>query len=1726
VPAAAPASTNISAIAFRAPARVAVKVSRQNAAKAWPLVNKASKELGAGRTQNALKLYQSAYKLDPTNAYAGPGVGTSYIVLGRFIDAATAYRRFLSVKPGDAKGLRGLADALTYGQKYREALGVNNAILAKKPRDFESSYQNAQIATYLRNYIQSDRFFNTATSVKPNDAEVWTAWGESLSYRRDPRALTRFNKALSLTPKSARALTGLGNYYSYSSQFESAIPRYRASLAVRPGDVPTQIALADALTYTGSQNAAIPFYRSALQKQPTNTAARLGLGRALVYSGQSESGAAELRRVLSVDPANSQALEALAMAQTDTSPAAAIESYQTLLSRQSNSAARAKTLASIGDLRARNNQFPLALEAYDQAARLAPTDAKINLAYAQMLASQNKFNEARPVVQNVLSNQPNNAQALALQVLIETKTNNPEVARQLLARLESVKPTNVDEALSLAEALRATGNLASAKKVLNNAVATVNDPASALRLANATRDAAEYATASSLYSRILASNPGNVEARLNYAETLIYQKDLAGAQAQVQQVLSRDPNNDRAQVLLATASLRADTPASREEANRQANVILAKDPTNAGALVIVGEVLTSRQRFSEAVTQFRSAVQADPTNLEARLGLARNLYYSRDVEGSVSEYRELIRRVPTDTLPRLELAQIYLDRNRFSDAEALYNEVLALRRGLPISATARWKVETRAYAKLNPLAKINSTLRSKSAPKAASRRVVVDAPVRAVKTSTAKDSKKNSKNLRRALLAQNLDPGTGSLAPATTSASGVGTLPPAPDITVPDLGAPDAPSTTAPATTPPSTTPLVPTPPLVDAPVTTPAIPDTTTALPEPGASAPVVGSADPIIADQGTALRGLGEIRRRQERFGESLEYFNQALALDSTDASARIGVAQALRGQTKYVDALQETDRVLAIDPQNLPARVLRAQLLGDTGKPEVAQQELDTLTSTLPENASLETYTTLAQAFNSLQNYNASLALIDGAIQIFPNEPVLSRLKAETLTFAKRGPEAIAIYDAMIAADPQDADAILGKARVYNYGDQLDLAETTYLQVLSLQPANYQATTELADVQGRRGDYADSIARYQAAIQSNPTDLATRVELARVQRYAGSTGDAEATLNQVLETDPRYVPALTERGVLRGTLGSYAPGIADLNEALTISPSDLGAQLGLAEVQGYAGNYEQSIAGYRAALLRDPQNLRARTQLGAVLSYAGRTDEALKEVDAVLVSNPNDVGARLVKADILGRATRTKESVALYNQILATDPQNVRARTGLADAYLYGRQYQDAIRVYDALIAANPSNSTFKVQRARALGYSGRSRESIRALREVVVAEPANLPARLALAEAGTNSGDPTLVRDAVADYRQILSTEPSNVTAQIGLGRALSYKGSYGESKRVLNSVLATTPGNTDARYALAETQRFSGRPFDAQKNYKEVLKTQPTNTQAKAGLRAARRETSPLATVGTSYYSDTNGVRLRSVNYGATLPTKAGTIGVISQRGRFSQNGVERDRNALSLLLARAFGPVQARLVLTKLRYDGAPRKTLYDLLLNNVRGPRERYYFGAVKRDIFESDAAVVQGITAQIYRAGFAYPLARHVDVEGLLTRYRYSDSNSRTSVQPSIYYRLKPGAPSLRLGVGYFYDNSSDVRTIYYSPRDFNATSLLADYVVNEGSTRYGIYGSYALTNSTGDDNLNRPADTLFGFLQQDLSDNVELFAEGGLVRTPTFRSNQISGGVNLRF
>lgn len=1783
----------------------AQKVSRRRQAAAWPFVNRAVRALIAHRYPQALGLYQQSLRSDPNNLEGQLGVSETLSILKRFTSSETAYRQILAATPGEVRAQRGLANVLAYQKRYPEAIARFRKIVAANPKDFQSVYQLAQILTWTKRYSEATPLYKKALALQPRNVDALTTYGNALTYAQQySQARAAFERALKLQPKSVAALVGIGNSYNWNRDYRLAIARYRQALNLQSQNQEALLGLGQALTFSDQPEAAVTPLRKAVALAPNSDEAHLSLGRALVFSGQDREGQAQLQRVLGHEPNNVDALALLAQSQTvsissSAERVAALSTLQRLLALQTNPEDQATTLVSIADVRLNSGDAAGAAEALRDARRRAPRNAQAATSYAQLLigqrpasgsqnpadeaARQAQLDEAEAVVEEVLARDKNNVRALVLDLVIQSEKKNPERVAALKSQLASLPPAAPAETVQLAFALRNANDPEAAQALVQSLLdRNPNTPGLLLQVANFERDTgdngannAQWDQARALYERILKAAPNNMDARLNFARLLSWQKDFDQSLQQVDAVLKAEPNNKQARDIHLEVKSFRDSLQAPETVEDEARAILKTDPNNVTALNVLSNLLQIKKDFAGAVAGYRRVVQLDSGNLQARLGLARNLYYSKQVDDSINEYKDLLGLAPNDTIVKLDLAHVYLDLNRLDDAEELFTQVVNARSNTLPQPERTSLLQMRRNARVSPLMALpregaNATSQTKPPAHEYSWRG----------TSAAAKSKGVASRVRLAqgdVASSAPNTMTGSTpSPQTGAVGGAASQPAATADTttdataatsdaaaIPDAAAvPDATAATSDAVGSAATS--------GDAgaattgvegtgaaPTAADAAPrsDSTAGTSEPGstmatstgnetAASTATKSPEQIATDARVdALTGLGEIRRRQLRYPEAEDYFNKALALKEDDINARLGLARALRSegkgapdasslaQSNFEAAQAETERVLALRKNNLEARVLHAQLRGDQGKPEEAQKEFDALIASLPtENPSrvpVETWLTLSQAFAEVRNYNAALDMLDSAREGYPTDLTVPLRTGEVLTAAKKWPEALAAFKSVLDKTPDDVSALLGRSRVYNYSNQLEQAEASYRDTLQAEPDNYPALVEFADILSRRGDFGDSIEAYQKAIAQNPDDRTARLEMARTMRYARQYTAAAATLEELLQTDVNYAPAYTERGILRGQQGNYDPAIADLRRALEITPRDLTAQLGLAEVLGYAGRYKESISLYRAALKRDATNEKARVELGLVLSYARNYPEALAEFNTVLAKNRQNVNAQIGRADTLARSGQVTNAISAYRAILARDNRNVRAQTGLAEAYVYGRQYPDAIAIYNNLIASDSGNDALRIARGRTLGYAGRYAEAIRALQPIVQADPRNTQARLALAEVLTNSGDAGSRRRAISEYQAVIAAQPSNIPARLGLGRALSYNGDYSQAREQLEIVLRAQPKNEEALLALAGSERYANQPFDARSAYRDVVAVNPQNAAALQAISELRRATSPSVTLAGHSFTDSNGVRLRSVLFGPTLRTRFGTFGLTGETGTYEDDGVRFHRRALNLLLARQFGPTQIRLLLNKVNYGAAPSRNLFDVLVQQNPDPRRRYFLNVGKREIIESLGAVQQGITANEYRAGFNYPIARRLDASVAFSRFNYSDNNDRNTLDVALMARLFSTAPStFRVGLGYRRDDTRFISPLYYTPQNYNSLSALADYTVRRRGLDFGISAAYPLTGDQGAGGINRPARTLFGFVTYDVNDAFQLFLNGGIVDAPTYNSTDVTLGGTYFF
>ncbi len=154
----------------------------------------------------------------------------------------------------------------------------------------------------------------------------------------------------------------------------------------------------------------------------------------------------------------------------------------------------------------------------------------------------------------------------------------------------------------------------------------------------------------------------------------------------------------------------------------------------------------------------------------------------------------------------------------------------------------------------------------------------------------------------------------------------------------------------------------------------------------------------------------------------------------------------------------------------------------------------------------------------------------------------------------------------------------------------------AEQLYRAVLAQEPAHAEANHGLGLLLAQRGADAESLPRFQAALQSQPG--AAQYWLS----YAGAL---------LVTGHPREARAVLVRGQQRGFIGPDVTALLQrVQVALTPSAADMCVERGT--VLAMQGHLDQAIAAYREAISLAPGHAEAHFRLGSILSETGHIAE----------------------------------------------------------------------------------------------------------------------------------------------------------------------------------------------------------------------------------------------------------------------------------------------------------------------------------------------------------------------------------------------------------------------------------------------------------------------------------------------------------------------------------
>lgn len=267
------------------------------------------------------------------------------------------------------------------------------------------------------------------------------------------------------------------------------------------------------------------------------------------------------------------------------------------------------------------------------------------------------------------------------------------------------------------------------------------------------------------------------------------------------------------------------------------------------------------------------------------------------------------------------------------------------------------------------------------------------------------------------------------------------------------------------------------------------------------------------------------------------------------------------------------------------------------------------------------------------------------------------------------AGRLPDAEAIYEQILAAMPDNHDALHLLGLIANEKGENERAATLIRKAIAIEPRMPEMHGNLGLVLQDLGRLEEAAAAFETALAGNPVFAEGHNNLGLLLQELGRTDEAMSRFERALEIEPDFAEAHTNLGNARRERGQLSKAEACHRRAIAAAPDFAQAHNNLGSVLQATGRIDEAEACYREALRLDPNYAGAHCNLGSVLQERGRVEEAIGEYRAALAHDPDLAEAHANLGAALVETGEPSEAVESYRRAVALAPETDAFRIGFA-------------------------------------------------------------------------------------------------------------------------------------------------------------------------------------------------------------------------------------------------------------------------------------------------------------------------------------------------------------------------------------------------------------------------------------------------------------------------
>jgi len=679
--------------------------------------------------------------------------GMKYLAAHEDQKAAVEFRNALRLRKDLLPAWRGLAQASEATAQWDVVIPVLRTILDLDPKDDSTRIKLARLLVARGAVDQSLKLVNEISDQKPNDAGLLALKAIIFFRLKDTdTAIRNAQAALKIEPGNAEALVVLG-----ADRLANNDPKGALALLSQAKKEDHDIGLELFKLRAVAQMKDYPELESLLKdlsaRYPQNAAFRKDLVDLYLFQHRNDDAEKELRAVVATDPKNLQAnMDLIRFLYTVRGPGAA---HDELISR----------------INAGGDNFPYQLtlaefdfdqghvdDSFKQLNTLANSTSltQTQIATAKVMLAELNFRRkddatAEKIVDNVLSNDPHNVDALKLRASIRLSRDQADAAIADLRGALNEQPRSTDLMLMLATAYERSGSIELADKQFADAMKASNFNANVgLEYVAFLRRRGGSDRANDVLAELANRWPRDTRVLTALAQAKLARQDWAGAQ-QIAEAIKRIGNSDvLADQILGAAlsgehkydasiealkSAVAGAPSSpqpmvalvatmvqakqTDRAIAFLQSVLKENPKSAEAYILLGNVQLTNNSFDEAEKNFKAAIQILPKNESGYQALATLYLKEKKLDAANDVIQNALKDLPDAQNLHLTLANIREIKGDYDGAISEYDNLLKLQPGslVVINNLASMLADHRAdKASLDRAKSLAASLRSSQVP--------------------------------------------------------------------------------------------------------------------------------------------------------------------------------------------------------------------------------------------------------------------------------------------------------------------------------------------------------------------------------------------------------------------------------------------------------------------------------------------------------------------------------------------------------------------------------------------------------------------------------------------------------------------------------------------------------------------------------------------------------------------------------------------------------------------------------------------------------------------------------------------------------------------------------------------------------------------------------------------------------------------------------------------------